>query len=161
MDEYYIWDQEKNEATDSGYYLSPVNIEDINRITEVIKDGNNYSVVSPDSDLPSGEGFFLSDIYFNGESYNLTFDISELGLYVFQHDKDEMLYLYVEFSKIEKTYFEYARNMAHVNENDGNPLTEPVTVYEPVINGLGIIYGINTVIEKMNLLQFDTTLVYF
>jgi hypothetical protein len=143
---------------DTTEYEARLNLTTASRIIEVERDYAYFWNVSPDYDA-YGKVLIFSDKLINGDRYTLTVK-AELNEFIYSDLPDEYFVADLRFSQTNSTYYEYAKNMADVNESEDNFLAEPVTVYQSVINGFGLVYGRNIYHYSIDLLQIDPDLRY-
>lgn len=122
---------------------------------EASKSYDWYMKVTP-QDNAYGELFFINDGQFTGENDSL-FILADLGPIVYSGlaEIEGKYIVQVGFAEIDKQYYEYAKNRAAVQQAEGNPFAEPVTVYQSVEGGFGLIYGISATTDSIDLLQLE------
>ncbi len=77
----------------------------------------------------AGKEALASDINFDGETYHLTTN-------EFYARRDERFRLHFTLSITDRNYYNYHRGI--MNFDDGNPFSEPTTIYSNIEGGLGI-----------------------
>ncbi|MFC2114340.1 DUF4249 domain-containing protein [Bacteroidota bacterium] len=77
------------------------------------------------------QGLLLSDYLFNGQSFEITFDFEDWEYYI---NKD----YYITVEAVSKAFFYYERSYWLFLDRQGDPFSEPVQIYNNIVNGYGI-----------------------
>lgn len=103
-----------------------------------------------------GQRFFFSDNYINGRSENLLIVRIALSQFPYNNSKPHSV-LRVCFSKIDQHFFEHVKTKGkfYDSKNGINPMTEAVSIYTNVSNGLGIVSGANTYVKTYQINSMD------
>ncbi len=84
------------------------------------------------------DGMVFSDDIFNGKTYQFTFNTGSWSLFNYGIDSN---LVHVQFSTLSEDYFLYLTSFNKYMEAKDNPLAEPVSVYNNIENGYGILGG--------------------
>jgi hypothetical protein len=125
---------------------------------KITKNFGRYTLFDPRNELMMEELLFISDEYFKNGDNNIHLKIYPSNfMYRAGGFSDTTQTLWVNVSKISETYYDYALNMAKVQLTNDNPLVEPVTPYNPVEGGFGLVYGYNQISDsiKVRITQED------
>ena len=143
--------------SDTSILLTPIGMSSTTRLIEIGHDEyGSFTQFSEDEDA-YGSTFIFSDKLVNGKTISLSLKINGYNLpyYWEAHRAKIFENIILRVSKTDRNYYEYALNMAHINANGDNPLSEPVSVYRSVENGLGVVYAENTIEEIRNIRDID------
>ncbi|MBN2485792.1 MAG: DUF4249 domain-containing protein [Bacteroidales bacterium] len=117
-----------------------------------------YSLADPQSDITNGDELVLSDEHFKEAENTIQLKVFPSNFYSINGDiADTTHILWLNIAKVNRTYFTYALNSAKVQETSDNPLVEPITPFNPVEGGLGLVYGFSLTTDtiKVQLSQSD------
>lgn len=143
-----------------GYILvaeSNLGMVSSNLAIEVTGHNSRYEIRSQGGDA-RGDAFIFSDRYFNGEHYAITVFVDINPVFNSDTTSGKNYKVWFRLSETDENYYEYAKNMARINQTEGNPLVEPVTVYSPVENGFGLVYGMNFKQDTLDLTDLEYSL---
>ncbi|MBN1951073.1 MAG: DUF4249 family protein [Bacteroidales bacterium] len=140
-----------------SYSWEPLNMTCPAGLTvEAINSWDYFVLASPQDQEHYGQAFYMNDTYFDGDNAQFEFNVELSSVIYSQTDSADGKYiLRLEFAEIDKRYFEYAKNRAATGEANDNIFAEPVTVYQSVENGFGLVYGINAFRDSINLLELE------
>lgn len=111
---------------------------------KITKSRGLYSLADQGNDPINRELLFITDENFNRSENQVHLKIFPINFMTYAGNFiDTTQTLWINVSKISETYYKYALNTAKVQMSNGNPLVEPVTPYNPVDGGLGLVYGYN------------------
>jgi len=82
----------------------------------------------------TNEGIIFNDNWFDGESYNFTFNIDSYSLY-------DTSTVYFNLYSINKEYYQYLRSKELQNWFEDDPFSEAVQVFSNINDGIGILAG--------------------
>ena len=123
---------------DPGYYM----IEAYERLRGSITIPDYPITLETDDPLVNGSGFGqnnwtsridLSNEFFLGQTHTL-------NIRVYQWDQQGMEILF-KLKKVDEATFFYERSLDQYQNANGNPFTQPVSVFSNVQNGLGVVAG--------------------
>ncbi|HAB34981.1 MAG TPA: hypothetical protein DCE58_00115 [Cryomorphaceae bacterium] len=123
---------------DPGYYM----IEAYERLRGSITIPDYPISLETDDPLVNGSGFGqnnwtsridISNEFFLGQTHTLK-------IRVYQWDQQGMEILF-KLKKVDEATFFYERSLDQYQNANGNPFTQPVSVYSNVQNGLGVVAG--------------------
>lgn len=144
----YIHEDFFNERFDTIIgFESPQLISD-DEFIEIEYDGTGYWQSVPEWET-YGKKLVFSDKLINGKTRSLK--VQTESSYYYSNSQDSTVHVF--FHSISKDYFKYMQRRALVNENEGNPLSEPVTIYSNIKNGLGIFGAKNTYAKSFTLIR--------
>ena len=83
----------------------------------------------------NGESALFSDDFLNGKEYNLLINIDK---YNFSFTDNHVL---IELNSVSKDYYLYNKSYSLYQSVKGDPFSEPVQVYNNIVNGYGIFAG--------------------
>ena len=121
-----------------GYYM----IEAYERLRGSVTIPDYPISLETDDPLVNGSGFGqdrwldridISNEFFLGSTHTMT-------LRVYQWDQLGMEILF-KLKKVDEATFFYERSMDQYQNSNGNPFTQPVSVYSNVLGGLGVVSG--------------------
>ena len=121
-----------------GYYQ----IEGYERLRGTFTIPEYPMTIETDDPLVNGSGFGqdkwsqridISNEFFLGSTHTMT-------LRVYQWDQQSMEILF-KLKKVDEATFFYERSMDQYQNSNGNPFTQPVSVYSNVLDGLGVVSG--------------------
>lgn len=121
-----------------GYYQ----IEGYERLRGTVTIPEYPLTIETDDPLVNGSGFGqdkwlqrvdISNEFFLGSTHTMT-------LRVYQWDQQSMEILF-KLKKVDEATFFYERSLEQYQNANGNPFTQPVSVYSNVLDGLGVVSG--------------------
>jgi hypothetical protein len=130
------------DSVDAQYSKTGIPIYSSDKSVKISKNYSSYTLFDPRNGIMLAEKLFVSDEYFheNNSQINLKFYPSNF-MYNVWNFADTTHNIMINVAKIEDSYYEYALNAAKVQASNDNPLVEPITPYNPVNGGLGLVYG--------------------
>jgi hypothetical protein len=98
---------------------------------------NDIIPVNGEDDCLWGDLFFRDEL-FNGTTKELTFYVSSYYLDPIVDFNGNLQYPEVKLSHISEDYLRFRKTLDFVENNEGNPFSEPSNVYSNIKNGFGI-----------------------
>ena len=119
--------------------------------TESIGLNSNDPVIDEHS-----SGLIFSDDYFKGKTYNMTFTFSSFyhGYYGYEEDvpeRDKTYQAYIYLHSISKEYYLYLKSFYMQMYAQDDPFAEPVTVYNNIKNGYGVLGSFAVSVDTLNI----------
>lgn len=115
----------------------------------------NYFFVNIDSDDPAAiaiynyeSGLIIADEYFDGKDYTFYFYSTDSW-----YGGEPLKKFYVIFHSISKEYYYYLKSLEHHKDALYDPFAEPVQVYSNIENGFGIMAGLSTVVDSVEVVN--------
>lgn len=96
--------------------------------------------------------FAFSDWMFNGKEYDLTFFIDEQQSF-YQVGYIDSLEFIVSLNNLSLDFEYFVKSLLESEKNKENPLSEPVSIYSNINNGLGIFAGYAS--SKQNIIMYN------
>lgn len=128
MATYKYFDYFNNKPTDS-LITSPQYFEFLQNGQGGIQD----RLIEENASYRLNSNIFISDQLFNGKDFKMDLSMSR-----FFSPTTDTIWLDISVQHVTKSYFLYAASMNKYNRSNGNPFSEPVSVYTNIENGFGI-----------------------